>query len=126
MDPIFDSISTSKCVERVALFGSRGGRIAVTGEDAAEGGCDGAQLLRDALPGGDGDLAVDEAGLVPGDGREEEGEVLGHDPVGQPRWQRRHHPGKWIELLATSKFLQRCRQIVSVSNFQLMISHPSS
>ena len=125
MDPIFDSVSTSKGVERVVL-GARCGRIAVTGEDAAEGGCDSSQLLRDALPGGDGDLAVDEAGLVPGDGREKEGEVLGHDPVGQPRRQRRHHPGKWIELLATSKFLQRCRQIVSVSNFQLMISHPSS
>ena len=86
MDPIFDSISTSKGVERVVL-GARCGRITLAREDAAERGCDAAQLLRDALPRGDGDLAVDEAGLVPGDGREEEGEVLGHDSVGQPRRQ---------------------------------------
>ena len=96
MDPIFDSVSTSKGVERVVLFGDGcGGRIAEAREDAAERGGDAAELLRDALPRGDGDLSVDEAGLVPGDGREEEGEVLGHDPVGQPRRQRGHHSGKW-------------------------------
>ena len=61
-------------------------------EDAAEGGCEVGELLRDGLPGGDGDLSVDEAGLVPGDGREEEGEVLGHDAIGQPGRQRGHDP----------------------------------
>ena len=74
---------------------SRRSGVAVAREDAAEGGGEVAQLPRDGLPGGDGDLSVDEAGLVPGDGREEEGEVLGHDAVGQPGRQRGHDPENW-------------------------------
>ena len=97
------SVGTGKGVERISaggavVSGSRRRRsrvVPVSREDAAEGGGEVAQLPRDGLPGGDGDLSVDEAGLVPGDGREEEGEVLGHDAVGQPGRQRGHDPENW-------------------------------
>ena len=88
----FLSVGIGEGMERVVFLSNRM-RITVARENTAEGGSEVAQLLRDGLPGGDGDLSVDEAGLIPGDGREKEGEVLGHYAIGQTRRQRGHDPG---------------------------------